>query len=136
MLDRWIGNYHLLERLGAGGMGEVYRAADSRLNRHVALKILSPEHSVRPHSVERFRREARSVAALNHPNIVTIYSVEEHEGLHFLTMELVQGRTLSSLIPPEGLPLRRLLEIAAPLAEALEAAHERGIVHRDLKPAN
>ena len=136
MLDRRIGNYHLLERLGAGGMGEVYRAADTRLNRHVALKILSPEHAVRPHSVERFRREARSVAALNHPNIVTIYSVEEHEGLHFLSMELVQGRTLSSLIPPEGLPLRRLLEIAVPLAEALEAAHERGIVHRDLKPAN
>ena len=136
MLDRWIGSYRLLERLGAGGMGEVYRAADTRLNRHVALKVLSPEHALRPHSVERFRREACSVAALNHPNIVTIYSVEEHEGLHFLTMELVQGKILSSLIPPEGLPLRRLLEIAAPLAEALEAAHERGIVHRDLKPAN
>jgi TolB-like protein/Tfp pilus assembly protein PilF len=136
VLDRWIGSYHLLEKLGAGGMGEVYRAADTRLNRHVALKILSSEHARLPHSVERFRREACSVAALNHPNIVTIYSVEEHEGLHFLTMELVQGRTLGSVIPQEGLPLRRLLEIAVPLAEALEAAHERGIVHRDLKPAN
>jgi serine/threonine-protein kinase len=117
-------------------MGEVYRAADTRLNRQVALKILAPDHALREHSVERFRREACSVAALNHPNIVTIYSVEEHEGLHFLTMELVQGRTLDSMIPPEGLPLRRLLEIAVPLAEALEAAHERGIVHRDLKPSN
>ena len=116
-------------------MGEVWRAADTRLNRHVALKVLSPEHAL-PHSLERFRREACSVAALNHPNIVTIYSVEEHEGLHFLTMELVQGRTLGSVIPPEGLPLRRLLEIAVQLAAALEAAHERGIVHRDLKPAN
>ena len=136
MLDRRIGNYRLLEKLGAGGMGEVYRAADTRLNRHVALKTLAPEHALRAHSLERFRREACAVAALNHPNIVTIYSVEEHQGTHFLTMELVQGRTLGSLIPAEGLPLRRLLEIAVPLAEALEAAHERGIVHRDLKPAN
>ena len=134
--DRRIGSYKLLEKLGAGGMGEVYRAADTRLNRHVALKILSPDQARHPHSVERFRREACSVAALNHPNIVTIYSVEEHEGLHFLTMELVQGNPLSSVIPPEGLPLRRFLEIAVPLAEALEAAHERGIVHRDLKPSN
>jgi eukaryotic-like serine/threonine-protein kinase len=136
VLDRCIGSYRLLEKLGAGGMGEVYKAADTRLHRHVALKTLAPDHALREHSVERFRREACSVAALNHPNIVTIYSVEEHEGLHFLTMELVQGRTLDGLIPPEGLPLRRLLEIAVPLAEALEAAHERGIVHRDLKPAN
>lgn len=136
VLERWIGSYRLLESLGAGGMGEVYRAADSRLNRQVALKILSPEHARRPHSLERFRREARAVAALNHPNIVTIHSVEEEQGVHFLTMELVQGTTLNSLISPEGLPLSRLLEIAVPLAEALEAAHERGIVHRDLKPAN
>jgi serine/threonine protein kinase/tetratricopeptide (TPR) repeat protein len=117
-------------------MGEVYRAADSRLNRQVALKILSPKHALRLHSLERFRREACAVAALNHPNIVTIYSVEEDQGTHFLTMELVQGKTLDSLLTREGLPLSRLLEIAVPLAEALEAAHERGIVHRDLKPAN
>jgi serine/threonine protein kinase/tetratricopeptide (TPR) repeat protein len=136
VLERSIGSYRLLEKLGAGGMGEVYRAADSRLNRQVALKILSSEHARRQQSLERFRREACAVAALNHPNIVTIYSVEEHQGLHFLTMELVHGRTLGSLIPPEGLPLLRLLEIAVPLAEALEAAHERGIVHRDLKPEN
>lgn len=136
MIDRWIGGYRLLEKIGSGGMGEVYRAVDSRLNRQVALKILSPGQTDRPHSLERFRREACAVAALNHPNIVTLYSVEEHEGTHFLTMELVQGRTLGSLIPPDGLPLSRVLEIAVPIAEALEAAHERGIVHRDLKPGN
>jgi non-specific serine/threonine protein kinase len=139
VLDRWIGTYRLLEKLGAGGMGEVYRAADSRLNRQVALKVLSSGSSAkasRLNSLERFRREACAVAALNHPNIVTLYSVEEHEGTHFLTMELVQGKTLGSLIPSDGLPLFRLLEIAVPLAEALEAAHERGIVHRDLKPEN
>ena len=135
VLDRWIGGYRLLEKLGAGGMGEVYRAADSRLNRQVALKILSSGNS-RLKGLERFRREACAIAALNHPNIVTIYSVEEHEGTHFLTMELIQGRTLGGLIPSDGLPLFRLLEIAVPLAEALEAAHERGIVHRDLKPEN
>jgi TolB-like protein len=136
VLERWIGNYRLLESLGTGGMGEVYRAADSRLNRQVALKILAPDQALRAHSLERFRREACAVAALNHPNIVTIYSVEEEQGIHFLTMELVQGATLNSVISPEGLPLSRLLEIAVPLAEALEAAHERGIVHRDLKPDN
>ncbi|MES1244857.1 MAG: protein kinase [Acidobacteriota bacterium] len=136
MLDRQIGSYRLLEKLGAGGMGEVYRAADRRLNRQVALKVLSPEHARRPISLERFRREACAVAALNHPNIVTIYSVEEHDGTHFLTMELVHGTTLGNLIPAEGLALPRLLEIAVPLTEALEAAHERGIVHRDLKPDN
>jgi TolB-like protein len=136
VLDRWIGTYRLLEKLGAGGMGEVYRAADSRLNRQVALKILSTGKASRLNSQERFRREACAVAALNHPNIVTLYSVEEHEGTHFLTMELVHGRTLGNLIPSDGLPLFRLLEIAVPLAEALEAAHERGIVHRDLKPEN
>jgi TolB-like protein len=136
VLDRWLGNYRLLEKLGAGGMGEVFRAADSRLNRQVALKILSSGKTGRLHGLERFRREACAIAALNHPNIVTLYSVEEHEGTHFLTMELVHGRTLGSLIPEDGLPTSRLLEIAVPLAEALEAAHERGIVHRDLKPEN
>ncbi|MES1244858.1 MAG: serine/threonine-protein kinase [Acidobacteriota bacterium] len=136
MLDRWLGNYRLLEKLGAGGMGEVYRAADSRLNRQVALKVLSSGKPGRLHTLERFRREACAVAALNHPNIVTLYSVEEHAGTHFLTMELVQGRTLSGLIAADGMPLSRVLEIAVPLAEALEAAHERGIVHRDLKPDN
>jgi TolB-like protein/Flp pilus assembly protein TadD len=136
MLGRQIGHYRLLEQLGAGGMGEVYRAEDYRLHRLVALKILSPEHADQPRSVQRFRREARSVAALNHPNIVTVHSVEESDGLHFLTMELVEGKTLTERIPPDGLPLRELLDIALPLADALAAAHAQGIVHRDLKPDN
>lgn len=136
MLDRQIGHYRLLETLGSGGMGEVYRAEDHLLHRVVALKVLAPERASQPHSLLRFQREARSVAALNHPNIVTIYSVEESDGLHFLTMELVEGKTLAEIIPPEGMSLRGLLDVAVPLAEALDAAHGRGIVHRDLKPEN
>jgi serine/threonine-protein kinase len=136
MLDRQIGHYRLLEKLGAGGMGEVYRAEDSLLHRLIALKIVSPERAGQPQTLQRFQREARSVAALNHPNIVTIYSVEESEGLHFLTMELVEGKTLTEMIPPDGMSLRSLLDVAVPLADALAAAHERGIVHRDLKPDN
>jgi eukaryotic-like serine/threonine-protein kinase len=136
MVDRQLGHYRLVEQLGSGGMGEVFRAEDCRLHRLIALKVFSPERACQPHSLQRFQREARSVAALNHPNIVTIYSVEECDGLHFLTMELVEGKTLTEVIPLGGMPLRSLLEVAVPLAEALEAAHERGIVHRDLKPDN
>ncbi len=136
MVGRSVGHYRLLEKLGAGGMGEVFLAEDIRLGRQVALKTLTPERSAQPQHLERFRREARLVAAFNHPNIVTIHSVEEYEGLHFLTMELVHGSTLEALIPPEGMPLQRILEIAIPLADALAAAHAQGIVHRDLKPAN
>ena len=136
MLNRQIKHYRLLEKLGSCGMGEVYRAEDGLLQRQIALKILSPARAAEIQNLERFKHEARSVAALNHPSVVTIYSVEEHEGLHFLTMELVQGQTVTGLIQPGGMPLRRLVEIALPLAEALEAAHEQGIVHRDLKPDN
>ena len=136
MLNRQIKHYRLLEKLGSGGMGEVYRAEDSLLQRQIALKVLSPERAAELQNLERFKREAVSVAALNHPSIVTIYSVEEQEGLHFLTMELVQGQTLTGIIQPGGMPLRRLVEVALPLAEALEAAHGQGIVHRDLKPDN
>ena len=136
MLNRQIKHYRLVEKLGSGGMGDVYRAEDGLLQRQIALKILSPARAAELQNLERFKHEARSVAALNHPSVVTIYSVEEHEGLHFLTMELVQGQTLTGLIQPGGMPLRRLVEIALPLAEALEAAHEQGIVHRDLKPDN
>jgi serine/threonine protein kinase len=122
--------------LGAGGMGEVYRARDSKLGREVALKVLPPEMATDPERLKRFRREARAVAALNHPHIVTIHSVEEAEGRHFLTMELVEGVALSELIPREGLPLDKFFELAISLADAVAAAHEKGIVHRDLKPAN
>ena len=117
-------------------MGEVYRATDTKLGRDVALKVLPAEMARDPERLARFQREARAVAALNHPHIVTLYSVEEAEGVHFLTMELVSGQSLDRHISEGGLPVERIVEIASALAEALAAAHEKSIVHRDLKPAN
>ena len=117
-------------------MGEVYRAADSKLGRDVALKVLPADMARDPDRLARFRREARVIAALNHPHIVTIFSVEEADDVHFLTMELVEGQSLAHRIPAGGLPLPQLIEITLALAGALTAAHEKGIVHRDLKPAN
>ena len=114
----------------------MYRATDTRLGRDVALKILPADMARDPDRLARFQREARAVAALNHPNIVTIYSVEESDGVHFITMELIEGQPLDRLIPAEGLAGERIIEIAGALAEALAAAHEKGILHRDLKPAN
>ncbi len=136
MVGTSIGHYHIVESLGKGGMGEVYAAEDTRLGRRVALKVLSPGLAMDADRRERFEREARAVAALNHPNIVTIYSVEEADGVPFLTLELVEGRTLDALIPLGGLPLDRILAYAIPLADAVGAAHQRGITHRDLKPGN
>lgn len=117
-------------------MGEVYRAADTKLGRFVALKVLPPDMARDPERLARFQREARAVAALNHPHIVTLHSVEEDGGVHFLTMELVEGHSLDRLILEGGLPLEQILVIAKAIADALAAAHEKGIVHRDLKPAN
>src|SRR5579859_3041470 len=117
-------------------MGEVYRATDTKLGRDVALKVLPAEMALDSERLARFRREAKALAQLDHPNIVTIYSVEESDGVHFLTMQLVDGQGLDRLIPQDGLPLGRIVEIGNALAEALAAAHEKGIVHRDLKPAN
>jgi TolB-like protein/Tfp pilus assembly protein PilF len=117
-------------------MGEVFRATDTRLGRDVALKILPPEMASDADRLARFQREARAVAALNHPNVVTLYSVEEAEGIHFITMELIEGQALDRMIPAGGLPAERIVEIAGAIAEALTAAHDKGIVHRDLKPAN
>ncbi len=117
-------------------MGEVYRATDTKLSREVALKVLPPDMASDPERLARFQREARAVAALNHPHIVTIHSVEEAGGVTFLTMELVEGQPLDRLIPVSGMPVERIVEIGSALAEALAAAHEKGIVHRDLKPAN
>ena len=136
MIGRTLSHYHITAAIGAGGMGEVYRANDTKLGRDVALKVLSAQMAHDPNRLARFQREARSVAALNHPHIVTIFSVEEAEGVHFLTMELVEGQSLERLIPAGGLPVERIVEIASALADALTAAHEKGIVHRDLKPAN
>jgi Tol biopolymer transport system component len=131
-----LGHYRVLEKLGAGGMGEVYAAEDTTLGRRVALKRLPLEMAADPERLQRFQREARAIAALNHPNVVTIYSVEEADGVQFLTMELVEGKTLGDLIPEGGLPLEELLRLAVPLVDAVAAAHQHGIVHRDLKPAN
>ena len=131
-----LGPYEILSPLGAGGMGEVYRARDPKLGRDLAIKVLPEDVAGDPDRLARFEREARSLAALNHPGIVTIFAVEEAEGARFLAMELVEGDGLDTLVPPGGLPLSHFLEIAVPLAEALSAAHERGIVHRDLKPGN
>jgi serine/threonine protein kinase/Flp pilus assembly protein TadD len=117
-------------------MGEVYRATDMKLGRDVALKILPPNVANDLERLARFQREARAVAALNHPNVVTLYSVEESEGVHFLTMEMIEGKSLDHTIPEGGLPLARIVGIARSLADALAAAHEKGIIHRDLKPAN
>ncbi len=136
MIGRTLLHYRVASAIGAGGMGEVYRATDTKLGRDIALKVLPPEMARDPERLARFQREARSVAALNHPHIVTIFSVEEANGVHFLTMELVEGQSLERLIPACGLPVERIVEIASALADALTAAHEKGIVHRDLKPAN
>jgi eukaryotic-like serine/threonine-protein kinase len=131
-----LGAYEIRSALGAGGMGEVYRATDTKLGRDVALKVLPAEMAEDAERLGRFRREAKVPAQLDHPNIVTIYSVEESDGVHFLTMQLVEGLPLDRLISHNGLPVEQIVEIAEGLAEALAAAHEKGIVHRDLKPAN
>jgi len=131
-----LGPYEIQTPLGAGGMGEVYRATDMKLGRDVALKVLPAEMAHDPERLARFRREAKALAQLDHPNIVTIHSVEESDGVHFLTMQLVEGQPLDRLIPAGGLPVEQIVEIASALADALAAAHEKGIVHRDLKPAN
>lgn len=131
---REIGPYRLLAQVGEGGMGVVWKALDTRLDRAVALKMLrKPESAQDLASIER---EAKSLAALNHPGIVTLFSVEEAEGLHFLTMEFVEGETLQALIPSGGLELDRFLDLALPLLEAVVAAHARGVTHRDLKASN
>jgi serine/threonine protein kinase len=136
LIGRTLSHYRVIAAIGAGGMGEVYRATDTKLGRDVALKVLPAEMARDPERLARFQREARAVAALNHPHIVTIFSVEEADGVHFLTMELVEGQSLDRRIPSAGLPVEQIVEIAGALAEALSAAHEKGIVHRDLKPAN
>ena len=131
-----LGHYVLRATLGAGGMGEVFRATDTKLGRAVALKVLPSDMARDPERLARFQREARAIAALNHPHIVTIYSVDEIDGIHFLTMELIEGESLAQLIPDAGLAVDRTLAIGMELADALAAAHDKGIVHRDLKPAN
>jgi len=131
-----LAHYRVIERLASGGMGEIYLAEDTRLERRVALKVLSAETVANTERLQRFRTEAKAIAAMNHPNIVTIHGVEEDHGIHFIAMELVEGRTLRRVIPDGGLPLAEFFRIAEQLTEAVAVAHGRGITHRDLKPDN
>src|SRR4029434_9707140 len=131
-----LGPYEIESAIGAGGMGEVYRARDSRLNRDVALKILPGELALDPDRLARFKREAQVLASLSHPNIATIYGVEDADAAHALVLELVEGPTLAERLERGPLPLEEAIAVARQIADALEAAHGQGIVHRDLKPGN
>jgi predicted ATPase/serine/threonine protein kinase len=131
-----FGNYEILQRLGAGGMGEVYRAKDTRLDREVAIKTLSLERCSHPEALSRFEQEARSASALNHPNIVTIYELGQENGTHYIAMEFVEGDTLRGLLASGPIPFRKSVAIAAQIADGLAKAHEIGLIHRDLKPEN
>src|SRR5580658_4546782 len=131
-----LGNYEIKSVLGVGGMGEVYRARDSRLNRDVAIKVLREEGASSADLRSRFEREARAVAALNHPNIVAVYDVGIEAGQQYIVSELVEGESLRSLLTGKPVPIRKLLDIATQVADGLAAAHAAGVVHRDLKPEN
>ena len=133
---RILSHYKLIELIGEGGMGAVWRAKDQTLGREVALKVLDSEAASNPERLAMFEREARAIAALNHPNIVTIFEIDKAEGLHFIVMELVRGGSLEKLIEPGGLPLKKLLDVAIAVTDAIGAAHKQGITHRDLKPSN
>ena len=136
LVGEQIGTYQITSRLGEGGMGEVYRATDTKLEREVAIKVLPDMFARDPHRFARFEREAKLLAALNHPNIAAIYDLQEHDGWHYLVLELVEGKTLAEHLEAGLLPIEESLELCRQVAEALEAAHGKGIVHRDLKPEN
>ena len=129
-------HFAILDRLGAGAMGEVWRARDTRLGRDVAIKVLPAQFAEEEERLRRFEREARALAALNHPNVAQIFGVDQDAGLYFLVLELVPGETLEERLGRGALPVSEALDVARQIAEGLEAAHEAGVIHRDLKPAN
>ena len=136
LVGKSVSHYRLTRQLGSGGMGVVYEAEDTHLGRHVAVKILSEELQREPSILERFQREARAASTLNHPGICTVHSIEQHEGQHFIVMELLEGQTLAKRIGHKALDLAEVLDLGIQIADALESAHSKGIIHRDLKPVN
>jgi len=135
MIGKTLENFTLEARIGKGGMGEVYKAKDQKLGRDVAIKVLPEEFAKDTDRVARFQREAKLLASLNHPNIAAIHGLEESDGTHFLVLELIEGDTLADRIKSGQIPVEESLKLALQIAEALEAAHEKGVIHRDLKPA-
>ena len=131
-----LGSYEVLSLLGAGGMGEVYKARDTRLDRTVAIKVLPSHLADRPQLRERFEREARTISSLNHPHICTLYDIGQQDGIHFLVMEYLEGETLAQRLAKGPLPLDQVLRYAIEIADALDKAHRQGVTHRDLKPGN